>query len=156
VKIRPIWSPWGRCYDHNFLRFSTIFGEKIGAFLKNQCYDQLFSKFRFVLSQKTPIFSLIFSAKIFLKILTSVPGVLDPKGSTSGRPDFRFRRLHFRPPIQAVAAQGRSRGLAAGYPGAYPTKSYKPDTKWLWIIPNFSVPRLSKFNQNWDFGYAYI
>jgi hypothetical protein len=26
----------GRCYDHNFLRF---FGEKIGVFLKNQCYD---------------------------------------------------------------------------------------------------------------------
>jgi hypothetical protein len=24
----------GRCYDHNFLRLSTIFGEKIGVFLK--------------------------------------------------------------------------------------------------------------------------
>jgi hypothetical protein len=24
----------GRCYDHNFLRFSTFFGEKIGVFLK--------------------------------------------------------------------------------------------------------------------------
>jgi hypothetical protein len=34
---------WGRCYDHNFLRFSTIFGEKIGVFLKNQCYDQIFA-----------------------------------------------------------------------------------------------------------------
>jgi hypothetical protein len=32
--------PRGRCYDHNFLRFLTIFGEKIGVFLKNQCYDQ--------------------------------------------------------------------------------------------------------------------
>jgi hypothetical protein len=31
---------WGRCYDHNFLRFLTIFGEKIGVFLKKQCYDQ--------------------------------------------------------------------------------------------------------------------
>jgi hypothetical protein len=31
----------GRCYDHNFLRFSTIFGEKIAVFLKNQCYDQI-------------------------------------------------------------------------------------------------------------------
>jgi hypothetical protein len=30
----------GRCYDHNFLRFLPIFGEKIGVFLKNQCYDQ--------------------------------------------------------------------------------------------------------------------
>jgi hypothetical protein len=34
---------WGRCYDHNFLRFLTIFGEKIGVFLKNQCYDQNFA-----------------------------------------------------------------------------------------------------------------
>jgi hypothetical protein len=33
----------GRCYDHNFLRFSTIFGEKMGAFLENQCYDQIFA-----------------------------------------------------------------------------------------------------------------
>jgi hypothetical protein len=33
---------WGRCYDHNFLRFLPIFGEKIGVFLKNQCYDQNF------------------------------------------------------------------------------------------------------------------
>jgi hypothetical protein len=32
-----------RCYDHNFLRFSTIFGKKIGVFLKNQCYDQNFA-----------------------------------------------------------------------------------------------------------------
>jgi hypothetical protein len=28
---------------HNFLRFLTIFGEKIGAFLKNQCYDPNFA-----------------------------------------------------------------------------------------------------------------
>jgi hypothetical protein len=34
---------WGQCYDHNFLRFSTIFGEKIGVFFKNQCYDQNFA-----------------------------------------------------------------------------------------------------------------
>jgi hypothetical protein len=25
---------------HNFLQFLPIFGEKIGVFLKNQCYDQ--------------------------------------------------------------------------------------------------------------------
>jgi hypothetical protein len=43
---------WGRCYDQNILRFSTIFGEKMGVFLKNQCYDQFFSKFNFVSSQK--------------------------------------------------------------------------------------------------------
>jgi hypothetical protein len=34
---------WGRCYDHNFLRFLPNFGEKIGGFLKNQCYDQNFA-----------------------------------------------------------------------------------------------------------------
>jgi hypothetical protein len=34
---------WGQCNDHNFLRFSTIFGEKIGVYLKNQCYDQNFA-----------------------------------------------------------------------------------------------------------------
>jgi hypothetical protein len=33
---------WGRCYDHNFLRFLPIFCEKIGVYLKNQCYDQIF------------------------------------------------------------------------------------------------------------------
>jgi hypothetical protein len=33
----------GRCYDHNFLRFLTIFGKTIGVFLKNQCYDQNFA-----------------------------------------------------------------------------------------------------------------
>jgi hypothetical protein len=31
-----------QCYDHNFLRFLTIFREKIGVFLKNQCYHQFF------------------------------------------------------------------------------------------------------------------
>jgi hypothetical protein len=49
------------------MRFFPIFGEKIGVFLEYQCYDQLFSKFSFVLSQKTPIFSQNFSAKIFKK-----------------------------------------------------------------------------------------
>jgi hypothetical protein len=46
----------GRCYDHSFLRFSTIFGEKIGVFLKNQCYDQNFAEFSFVLIQKRQFF----------------------------------------------------------------------------------------------------
>jgi hypothetical protein len=30
---------WGRCYDHNFRRFLSIFGEKNWRFLKNQCFD---------------------------------------------------------------------------------------------------------------------
>jgi hypothetical protein len=46
----------GRCYDHNFLRFLPIFGENIGVFLKNQCYDQLFSKFGFLLRQNRQFF----------------------------------------------------------------------------------------------------
>jgi hypothetical protein len=54
----------GRCYDHNFLRFLTIFGEKIGVFLKNQCYDQLFSKFSFVLCQKRHFFADFFGENI--------------------------------------------------------------------------------------------
>jgi hypothetical protein len=35
-------TPCGRCYDHNFLRFSTIFGKKNWRFPKSQCYDQIF------------------------------------------------------------------------------------------------------------------
>jgi hypothetical protein len=49
-------------YDHNFLQFLSIFGEKIGVFFKNQCYDQ-----------KTPFFRKIFQRK-YLKIITLVPG----------------------------------------------------------------------------------
>jgi hypothetical protein len=33
---------------HNFRRFLTIFGEKIGVFLQNQCYDQNFALSSFV------------------------------------------------------------------------------------------------------------
>jgi hypothetical protein len=58
-------STWGRYYDHNFLRFSTIFGEKIGVFLKNQCYDQNFAYLSFVLSQKRQFFRWIFRRKYF-------------------------------------------------------------------------------------------
>jgi hypothetical protein len=63
---RQVRSTRGRCYEHNFLRFLTIFCETIGVFLKNQCYDQYFSKFSFVLSQKRKYFRLFFLAKIFL------------------------------------------------------------------------------------------
>jgi hypothetical protein len=57
---------WDRCYDHNFLRFLTIFGEKIGVFLKNQCYDQIFKKLA-LFSVKNANFLTNFSAKIFKK-----------------------------------------------------------------------------------------
>jgi hypothetical protein len=32
---------WGRCYDHNFLQFFTIFGEKIGVFSKTNVMIKL-------------------------------------------------------------------------------------------------------------------
>jgi hypothetical protein len=57
----------GRCYDHNFLRFSPIFGEKIGVFLKKQCSDQCFHNLALFLVEKTPIYLQFFLPKIFFK-----------------------------------------------------------------------------------------
>jgi hypothetical protein len=45
-----------QCYDHNFLRFFQIFSEKIGAFLKNQCYDHNFLRFFQIFSEKIGAF----------------------------------------------------------------------------------------------------
>jgi hypothetical protein len=42
IRTTVLSSTWGRFYDHNFLRFLPIFGEKIGVFLRIQCYDQKF------------------------------------------------------------------------------------------------------------------
>jgi hypothetical protein len=53
-------------------QFSAIFGEKIGVFLRNQCYDNFISKFSFVLSQKRQFFAKFVGENIF-KIITSVP-----------------------------------------------------------------------------------
>jgi hypothetical protein len=55
-----------------FCDFSQ-FSAKIGVFLKYQCYDQLFSEFIFVLSQKRQFFAKFFGKNI-LKIKTSGPG----------------------------------------------------------------------------------
>jgi hypothetical protein len=41
------------------------FSAKNGGFLKNECYDQLFSKFSFVLSQKRQFFAEFFRRKYF-------------------------------------------------------------------------------------------
>jgi hypothetical protein len=49
------------------------FSAKNGVFLKYQYYDQLFSKFSFVLSQKHHFFADKFGENI-LKIIASVPG----------------------------------------------------------------------------------
>jgi hypothetical protein len=67
-----------RCYGHNFRRFLTIFGDKIGVFLKNQCYDQIFESFSLVLSKKRQFFG-----EINKKIITSVPDLFE---------NFFFRR----------------------------------------------------------------
>jgi hypothetical protein len=56
---------WGPCYDHNFLRFLSILGEKMAFVSKTNVMIKLFAKTSSSLSKKTPIFSLNFSAKIF-------------------------------------------------------------------------------------------
>jgi hypothetical protein len=61
-----------------FCDFPPIFGEKIGVYLKYQCYDQLFSKISFVWSQKRQFFEIFFGENIF-KIITSVPGTPFPQ-----------------------------------------------------------------------------
>jgi hypothetical protein len=55
-----------------FLRFLTIFGEKICVFLKNQCYDQIFAKASRCLSKSANIFAKFFGENIS-KIITSIP-----------------------------------------------------------------------------------
>jgi hypothetical protein len=58
-----------------FCDFFPIFGEEIGVFSqKPMLWSQFLQKLEVVLSKKTPIFSLNFSANIFFKIITSVPG----------------------------------------------------------------------------------
>jgi hypothetical protein len=49
-----------------------IYGEKIAAFLKNQCYDRIFAKTSSGLSIKRQYYRL-FVGKNILKIITSVP-----------------------------------------------------------------------------------
>jgi hypothetical protein len=53
----------GQCYDHNFLRFFSFFGEKIGVFLKYQCHDQFFQNLALFLV-KMPFFTEFFDENI--------------------------------------------------------------------------------------------
>jgi hypothetical protein len=56
-------SIWGRCYDHNFLRFSTIFGEKMAFFSNTNVMIQSLHNLDFSESKMTifpPFFSKIF------------------------------------------------------------------------------------------------
>jgi hypothetical protein len=68
-----------------FCYFSQFSAKKIGVFLKNQCHDQNFAFFAFVLSQKRHFFAKKFR-KYFLKIITSVPGT-----------EFRFKNRPLEP-----------------------------------------------------------
>jgi hypothetical protein len=53
---------------------SQFFGEKIGVFLKKQCYDHIFAKTGSSLSTKTAsIFAKCFGENLF-EIIISVPG----------------------------------------------------------------------------------
>jgi hypothetical protein len=66
----------GRCYNHNFRRFSPKFGEKpiLASFLQNLGYAPNFAKkLAVVCTKKRQFFTIIFRRK-FLKIITSVPG----------------------------------------------------------------------------------
>jgi hypothetical protein len=65
--------PGGRCFDHNFLQFLPIFGEKNGVFLKNQCYDQIFENWALFWVKNANFFAKFFGENIS-KIITSVPG----------------------------------------------------------------------------------
>jgi hypothetical protein len=56
----------GQCYDHDFRRFSTIFGEKIGVFIENQCYDHNFCRFSTIFGVK-----LAFSSRTNVIIIVS-------------------------------------------------------------------------------------
>jgi hypothetical protein len=48
-----------------FCDLLPIFGEKIGVCIKNQCYDQHFAYFSFVLSQNANFFAEFFGENIF-------------------------------------------------------------------------------------------
>jgi hypothetical protein len=43
--------PFVQSNDLNLMHFLVIFGKKIGVFLKNQSYDQIFALLSFVLSK---------------------------------------------------------------------------------------------------------
>jgi hypothetical protein len=68
--IRGCCSPFrGRCYDHNLPRILPIFCEKIGVFLKNQCYDPNFTQISRILNKNANFFAIFckFFCKFFRK-----------------------------------------------------------------------------------------
>jgi hypothetical protein len=62
----------GRCYDHDFLQFLTIFGDKIGVFLKTNVMINFIQNLALFSVKKRQFFAKFFGENIF-KIITSVP-----------------------------------------------------------------------------------
>jgi hypothetical protein len=63
---------WGRCYDHNFLRFFPIFGEKLAFFLYTNVMINFFQNLALFWVKNANFFAKCFGEKI-KKIITSVP-----------------------------------------------------------------------------------
>jgi hypothetical protein len=40
--VSSLGTSWGRCFDHNFMRFSTMFGEKLSFFSKTNVIIKIF------------------------------------------------------------------------------------------------------------------
>jgi hypothetical protein len=62
---------WGRCYDHTFLIFLPIFGEKNGVFLKTNVMIKFWQKVSSSLSKNATFFAKTFFGENIFKILAS-------------------------------------------------------------------------------------
>jgi hypothetical protein len=56
---------WGRCYDHNFLRFSPIFGEKLAPFSKHNVMISFFHNLALFCVKNANFFADFFGKNIF-------------------------------------------------------------------------------------------
>jgi hypothetical protein len=76
-----IWQPstryaflsWGRCYDHNFLRFCHFSAKKLAFFSKTNVMIKILEIIRVVWAKNANIFAKFFGENIF-EFITSVPG----------------------------------------------------------------------------------
>jgi hypothetical protein len=61
--IKKLSVPWGRCYDHNFPRFSPNFGVKNGVLSKTNVMIKFLQQLAVVLSKKRQYFRKTFRRK---------------------------------------------------------------------------------------------
>jgi hypothetical protein len=80
---------WGRCYDHNFLRFLPIFAKKLAFFSKTNVMIKFLHNLALFRVKNANFFAEFFGENI-LKIITSVPGGSIKKTETLGVRGFRF------------------------------------------------------------------